>query len=146
MHIWVSTLCRFNSKIKTYRKKALLSWPIQNIIKLYSCCFCLVFGMLSCASVYWCLVVNCWERADLLALLMPCGQLLGKGWPLGFIDALWFTAGKGLTLGSCWWCLLYSCYFPMLWYPGSGVVLDFIVFWTLPSFLLLSVTIKVNYS
>ena len=25
--------------------------------------------------------------------------------------------------GSCWWCLLYFCYFP-LWYPGLGVVLD----------------------
>ena len=29
--------------------------------------------------------------------LLPCGYLLGKGWPLG----------------SCWWCLLYFCYFPM---------------------------------
>ena len=34
----------------------------------HSCYFCLVFAMLSCASVYWCLVVTCWERADLLAL------------------------------------------------------------------------------
>ena len=33
--------------------------------------FCLVFVMLLCASVYLCLVVTCWERADLLALV--CG-------------------------------------------------------------------------
>ena len=33
--------------------------------------FCLVFAMHLCASVYMCLVVNCWERADLLALV--CG-------------------------------------------------------------------------
>ena len=33
------------------------------------CFFCLVFAM--CASVYMCLVVTCWERADLLALV--CG-------------------------------------------------------------------------
>ena len=27
--------------------------------------FCLVFAMPLCASVYMCLVVTCWERADL---------------------------------------------------------------------------------
>ena len=30
---------------------------------------CFVFVMLSLASVYCCLVVSCWERADLLALV-----------------------------------------------------------------------------
>ena len=33
--------------------------------------FCFVFAMPSCASVYMCLVVNCWVRAALLALV--CG-------------------------------------------------------------------------
>ena len=33
--------------------------------------FCLVFAMSLCTSVYMCLVVTCWERADLLALV--CG-------------------------------------------------------------------------
>ena len=33
--------------------------------------FCLVFAMPLCASVYMCLVVTCWERADLLTLV--CG-------------------------------------------------------------------------
>ena len=32
------------------------------------CFFCLVFVMPLCASVYLCLMVTCWERADLLAL------------------------------------------------------------------------------
>ena len=32
--------------------------------------FCLGFVMLSCVSVYQCIVVTCWERADLLALVM----------------------------------------------------------------------------
>ena len=32
---------------------------------------CLMFAMSLCASVYMCLVVICWERADLLALV--CG-------------------------------------------------------------------------
>ena len=35
----------------------------------HSCYFCHVFVMLLCASVYCCLVVTCWERADLLALV-----------------------------------------------------------------------------
>ena len=33
--------------------------------------FCLTFAMPLCASVYVCLVVTCWERVDLLALV--CG-------------------------------------------------------------------------
>ena len=33
------------------------------------CFFCLVFAMSSCASVYMCFVITCWERADLLALV-----------------------------------------------------------------------------
>ena len=36
--------------------------------------FCLVFAMRLCASVYMCLVVTCWERAALLALV--CGVQL----------------------------------------------------------------------
>ena len=54
--------------------------------------------------------------------LLPCGgHLLGKCWPLG----------------SCWWCFLYFCYFP-IWCPGSGVVLGCMVSWSLPFFLLSS--------
>ena len=32
--------------------------------------FCFVFAMSLCASVYMCFVVTCWERADLLALVV----------------------------------------------------------------------------
>ena len=46
------------------------------------------------ASVHCCLVVTCWERADLLALV---GDV---------------------------YCIF--CYF-LMWYPGSGVVLDCII-------------------
>ena len=53
--------------------------------------FCLVFAMPLCASVY----------------ILPCGHLLGKGWPLG----------------SRLWCLTVSLLLSH-WYPGSGVVLD----------------------
>ena len=38
---------------------------------LWPSCFCLVFVVPLCASVYLCIVVTCWERADLLALV--CG-------------------------------------------------------------------------
>ena len=40
-------------------------------------------------------------------LFVPCGHLLGKGYPLG----------------SRLWCLTLSLVFSY-WYPGSGVVLD----------------------
>ena len=41
--------------------------------------FCLVFAMPMYASVYMVLVVTCWERADLLALV--CGVLLFVTFP-----------------------------------------------------------------
>ena len=42
-----------------------------------------------------------------VCLLMPCGHLLGKGWPLG----------------SRLWCLIVKL--PLShWCPGSGVVLE----------------------
>ena len=53
-----------------------------------------------------------------------------------FIDALWSPAGKGLTLGSGLWCLIVKLSL-FYWYPGSGVVLDCMDSWPLPSFLLL---------
>ena len=46
--------------------------------------FCLVFAMPLCASVYMCLVVTCWERADLLALF--CGVWLSVfHFPIGIL-------------------------------------------------------------
>ena len=56
--------------------------------------FCLVFAMSLCASVYMRLVVTCWERADLLALV--CGVccefvtfplVFGSGMVLDCIDS-----------------------------------------------------------
>ena len=45
-----------------------------------------LFAMPSlCASVYMCLVVTCWERADLLALV--CGVYCGSGVVLDCIDS-----------------------------------------------------------
>ena len=49
-------------------------WPFQggtSFVDLLWVFFCLVFLMPLCTSVYLCLVVTCWERADLLALV--CG-------------------------------------------------------------------------
>ena len=52
-----------------------------------------------------------------VCLLMPCGHLLGKGWPLG----------------SRLLCPIVSLLLSQ-WYPGPGVVLDCIDSWSLPSF------------
>ena len=65
---------------------------------------------------YLCLVFVMFSR---VCSLLPCDYLLGKGWPLG----------------SWLWCLLWFYYFP-IWYPRTGVVLDCIDSWPLPSFLL----------
>ena len=53
-----------------------------------------------------------------VCLLMPCGHLLGKGWPLG--SRLWWLIVK---LALSHWC------------SGSCVVLDCIDSWSMPSFL-----------
>ena len=71
--------------------------------------------------VIYVLCLSCFRICSLL----PCGRLERGGWPLG----------------SCLWCLLWFCYFPMLC-PVTGVVLDCIDLWSLLSFLL-SLCIKV---
>ena len=55
-----------------------------------------------------------------VCLLMHCGHLLGKAWPLG----------------SRLWCLIVKLSLSH-WYPGSGVVFDCIDSWSMPFFLLL---------
>ena len=42
--------------------------------------FCLMFAMSLCASVYLCFVVTCWERADLLALVVSTMSLSLSHW------------------------------------------------------------------
>ena len=65
---------------------------------------------------YLCLHALCLSYFRVCSLL-PCGRLLGKGWPLS----------------SC----LFNCVFAIWYmYPGSGVVLDCIDSWSLPPFLL----------
>ena len=54
-----------------------------------------------------------------VCLYVPCGHLLGKGWPLG----------------SRLWCPTVSLSLSQ-WYPGSGVVLDCIDNWSLYPYLL----------
>ena len=47
------------------------------------CYFCLFFVVLLCAPVYWCLVVTCWERADLLApfVMSKCEFVVSHWYP-----------------------------------------------------------------
>ena len=52
-----------------------------------------------------------------VCLYVPCGHLLGKGWPLG----------------SRLWCLTVSLSLSH-WYPGSGVVFDCIDSWYLHTY------------
>ena len=53
------------------------------------CFFCLVFAMPLYASVYMCIVVTCWERADLLALI--CGvELWICYFPIAILGQVWY--------------------------------------------------------
>ena len=59
--------------------------------------FWCVFVMLSCASVYCCLVVTCWERADLLAPV--CDVLLRVCYfPIGMLGQVWYLIVSILDL------------------------------------------------
>ena len=50
---------------------------------------CLMFVMPLCASVYLRLMVTCWERADLLALV--CSALLWVcHFPIGILGQVWY--------------------------------------------------------
>ena len=58
-----------------------------------------------CRSFVCCFFCVLFFSCFCVCSLLPYGHLLGKGWPLG----------------SCWWCLLYLCYFPcgilcQVWY------------------------------
>ena len=75
--------------------------------------------------IYFISVLFCYAFMH-VCLLMPCGHLLGKGWPLGFRL----------------WCLIVMLSLSH-WYPGSGVELDCIDSWYLPSFLLCIKWIKI---
>ena len=45
--------------------------------------------MLSCASSYWCFVVTCWERADILTLV--CDVVLWVYYfPIGILSQVWY--------------------------------------------------------
>ena len=93
---WSTSELRVN-RFKPYSKIFFLTVPRQ-------CFFCGSFmSFLSC--ICYAFVRFC--------LLMPCGHLLGKGWPLGF--RLWCLIVK-LSLNSHWymswvdqvWCLIVS--------------------------------------
>ena len=50
---------------------------------------CVCYDFYLYPSVYLCLVVTCWERADLLALV--CGVYLGVcHFPFGIMGQLWY--------------------------------------------------------
>ena len=52
--------------------------------------FCLVNAMTLCASVDMCLVVTCWERADLLVLVCGFSLLVCHYFPTGILGQVWY--------------------------------------------------------
>ena len=94
--------------VKPSRK--IFYWPFQGGTSFLD----LLYFFLSC--VCYAFVRVC--------LFVPCGHLLGKGWPLG----------------SRLWCITVSLSLSH-WYIGSGVVLDCIYSWSLHPYLLRLTTI-----
>ena len=69
----------------SFHTSKIFYWPFQgggSFVLFLSC-----FVMLSCTSVCWCLVVTCWERADLLALV--CDVYLWRHFPIGILGQVW---------------------------------------------------------
>ena len=65
-------------------------WPFQGGASFvdHLCYFCLVFVMLSCVSVYWCLVVTRLGRAELLGLVRNV-YLWTCHFPVGILSQVW---------------------------------------------------------
>ena len=104
IHIWTKSevgtplnRLKHSSKIFTDRSKAVLF--CGSFMGFFLFCVCYAFVR--------------------VCLYVPCGHLLGKGWPLGFRL----------------WCLTVSLSLSH-WYPGSDMVLDCIDSWTLHPYLL----------
>ena len=76
-----------------------------------------------------CFFLSCvWYAFVHVCLYVPCGHLLGKGWPLD----------------SRLWCLNVSLSLSHL-YPWSGVVLDCVDSWSLHPYLLLFTWVIINH-
>ena len=83
-------------RVRLARRKTWLSPPVKyftdrskSVLLLWSFFFCLAFAMPLCASFKMCLVITCWERADLLALV--CGVLLWVcHFPIGILGQVWY--------------------------------------------------------
>ena len=70
-------------------KKLLFTDHSKAVLLLWILSFCLVFAMPLFASVYMCLVVICWESADLLDLV--CGvKLWVCHFPIGILGQVWY--------------------------------------------------------
>ena len=103
IHIWTKgevgvPLNRFMLSSKIFY------WPFQGILLLW--------------IIYVISVLFCYAFMH-VCLLLPCGHLLGKGWPLS----------------SRLWCLIVTLSLSH-WYPESGMALDCTNSWSLFAFLL----------
>ena len=99
-------------RVRLARRKTGLSPPVKYFTDRSKAVLLLwIFYVFVLSCVCYVFVRGC--------LYVLCGHLLGKGWPLG----------------SRLWCLTVSLSLSH-WYPGSGVVLDCIDFWSVHPYLL----------
>ena len=104
----------FEFRVRFARRKTGLSPPVKYFTDCSKAVNLLwIFFMFFLSCVCYAFVRVC--------LYVPCGRLLGKGWPL---DSRLLCLTVSLSLSH--------------WYPGSGVVLDCIDSWSLHLYLLLN--------
>ena len=91
-------------------KAVLLLWIIY---MLFMSCFVILL----CTSVWWCLVVACWERAGLLAII--CGVYLrrnGCHLPIGILGQVWCLIVSIPDLCPLFYFHLYVLLSTYLWF------------------------------
>ena len=80
----------FSKRFLVYQQISIFLLPIPR--RYFFCIKIVVFLSCAChafASVHCCLVVTCWERADLLARV--CGvKLCFVGFPCGILGQVWY--------------------------------------------------------
>ena len=89
IHIWTKgEVGALLNRFKPSSKILLLTIPRRCFFCGSFMLFLSCFDMLSCTSVCCCLVVTCWERADLLALV--CDIYLWRcHFPIGILGQVW---------------------------------------------------------
>ena len=94
------------NRFKASSKLWYFNWPFQDGTSFvdHSCYFCPVL----CASVYWCLVVTCWDRAGLLVFVFDV-FLWVCYFPISILGQVWYFIVSIPDLCLLSYCHIFTC-------------------------------------